>query len=376
MNIRRCDLNTNDIITYLRNTLVVALLLAATGCSQKFKTAAPYKNITIIYGLIDMRDTAHYVRVEKAFSDQDKSSFTMAQIPDSNFYSSISVRIERYDFSYNLRDTVHLNRVDLNLEGYPKQPGIFYTAPNYAYKFTTLLDPHSLYRLVVTNLATGVTNYADAPIIDNTNDSIFSTFPVDYPSPGIDFSSTVTIDPYKITGNYISRVPEYSFNGQSDPVSVAQAVIRFNWVDSNLLTHSVTDQHYDDYLPYIIPTLAYPGASFEYDIHNLELYTALYMGMGAAPPDICRLISRCDFAVYLSTSDFLLYQQSTFAQNTGLTGGYIQPIVTNIKGPDALGLFTSRAFQTAKVIIGYTTIDSIMHSPMFRNANVVGASNH
>src|ERR1700733_715755 len=116
-------------------------LIAGTGCTTKFKIAAPYENITVIYGFLDMNDTAHYIRVQKAFLDNSKSALTMSQSPDSSFYANINVRINRIDVTDSLlHDTIHLNRVDLNLEGYPKQPGVFFTAPNYAYKFKGLLD--------------------------------------------------------------------------------------------------------------------------------------------------------------------------------------------------------------------------------------------
>src|ERR1035437_8823834 len=89
-------------------TLSVAFLLLS-GCSQKFNTAAPYKNVTIIYGYLDMSDTSHYIRIEKAFSDQNKSAYTMVQIPDSSYYEHLNVRMERYEYpvSGNYHDTIH-----------------------------------------------------------------------------------------------------------------------------------------------------------------------------------------------------------------------------------------------------------------------------
>src|ERR1700753_263242 len=101
---------------------ITIALFALASCSDKFNVAAPYKNITVIYAYLDCQDTAHYVRIQKAFLDQSKSALTMSQSPDSSFYANINVVIKRYsivDTSY--LDSIHLTRVDLDNEGYPKQ---------------------------------------------------------------------------------------------------------------------------------------------------------------------------------------------------------------------------------------------------------------
>ncbi|MBS1689466.1 MAG: hypothetical protein JSS96_12130, partial [Bacteroidetes bacterium] len=69
-------------------TLAIGLLICSS-CSEKFKVAAPYKSITVAYGLMDMSDTAHYVRIQKAFLDENKSAITMAQNPDSNYFPQL-----------------------------------------------------------------------------------------------------------------------------------------------------------------------------------------------------------------------------------------------------------------------------------------------
>src|ERR1700733_8021169 len=113
--------------------IALLALLFTASCSTKFKIAAPYKNITVVYGFLDEGDTAHYIRIQKAFLDQNKSAVTMSQTPDSSFYSNIDVIVKRINVlttTGSPSDTIHLNRVDLDLEGYPKQAGTFFTSPN------------------------------------------------------------------------------------------------------------------------------------------------------------------------------------------------------------------------------------------------------
>jgi hypothetical protein len=351
--------------------LPVILMFFIVSCSEKFKVAAPYKNITVVYGLMDMADTAHYIRIQKAFLDQEKSALAMAQTPDSSFYAHLNVRIERFNFSNQSiwLDTIHLNRVDLKLEGYQKQPGVFFTAPNYAYKFTNRLDPGYIYRLVVTNPATGETDSADAPVINDKNDTSFYVDLLDAPWIQLDFHAIMSEKPFVIGGYYSNLVSNFNFQGQLSPATAATATIRFNWIDSNNLTKELTKHFFDRDLGFYAFT-----NQFGFKMLNIDFYAALSEGMGQAPPNIYRLLERCDITVALGTSDFYNYYQSSLTAGTGLTGEAIEPINTNIKGNSALGLFTSRGIRTGKATINQVTVDSLMASTFLAQTRIAGTS--
>ena len=358
----------------------IIIILAAyfiAGCSTKFNVAAPYQNTTVIYGFLDEADTAHYIRVQKAFLDENKSALTLAQVADSNFYANLNVRMEEIDISNGgstFIDTLHLSKVDLNLEGYPKQAGTFFNTPNYAYKFKKALNPSYSYRLVVTNLSTGVTDSAETPLIDDNN-VVSNTFVIPIIDNlitnlvGLDFSATAaSVNTYiKITGNY-NPIPNFNFDGQLSPAYIAQAVLTFNWIDSNTINGTETYHSYDYNAGYT--NLANRGFAFQID--NLSLYNAIASGMGAAPSGIDRLLLRCNLAIYLSTIDFANYQQNTLTQGTGLTANEIEPIYTNIKGAHALGLFTSRGLRGGAVGIDTRTLDSLMINPITVPAHITG----
>lgn len=127
-----------------------AFFLAA--CSNDFEVTAPWKEVPVAYAIIAPNDTAHYVRVEKAFLDPEKDARQIAQIPDSLYYpeSAIAVYLERkLDGSRFL-----MTRVDGNLEGHVRDEGIFANQPNWLYKFKPANDDEKLrkgetYRLVI-----------------------------------------------------------------------------------------------------------------------------------------------------------------------------------------------------------------------------------
>ena len=111
--------------------LFLPLFFCLSACSTDFELNGPWKDIPIVYAFINVQDTAHYVRVEKAFLNPDADAREIAQISDSIYYEeNVTVQIE----NINTGNVVTLERVDGNLEGYPREDGVFANTPNILYK--------------------------------------------------------------------------------------------------------------------------------------------------------------------------------------------------------------------------------------------------
>lgn len=109
----------------------VILITIFSHCTTDFEIEAGGKDIPIVYGFIDLRDTAHYLRVERAFLTGELDAATVAQRIDSLYYDqSVSVQLEKV----NTGEVYPLQRVDGNQEGYPREAGPFVNAPNILYK--------------------------------------------------------------------------------------------------------------------------------------------------------------------------------------------------------------------------------------------------
>jgi hypothetical protein len=112
---------------------VVGLL---AGCSTDLEVNAPYKDIPVIYGLLNQCDSIHFVRINKAYLGEG-DAYQYAAIPDSNEYDPevITKRMvyeivngNRVD-SFPLRDTI-----------VEREPGIFHTTQR-VYYFTRTTPP-------------------------------------------------------------------------------------------------------------------------------------------------------------------------------------------------------------------------------------------
>lgn len=116
----------------MRSLLAVGLfLLGLSGCSTDFELEAPWQDVPVIYGFLSLQDTAHYLRIEKAFLEPGGNAQQIAGIADSSYYGpEAQVFLEKV----NTGQRYELQRVDASNEGYPRIAGPFAQTPNILYK--------------------------------------------------------------------------------------------------------------------------------------------------------------------------------------------------------------------------------------------------
>jgi len=127
---------------------IFASLMLFSACDNDFDLVADKREIPVVYAIIDAVDTAQYFRVERAFIDESVSALDIAQNPDSLYYKDAVVTLTRLSTG----EAWTMQEVDGNLEGYPRQDGIFATSPNILYKLRTediTLEPLEEYKLTV-----------------------------------------------------------------------------------------------------------------------------------------------------------------------------------------------------------------------------------
>ena len=139
---------------------------AIPSCSTDFEIAESWKEIPVVYGMLDPTKAVQYLRVSKAFLDENTSAYQMAQSADSLYLEEpISVQLKAQS-NGNVVQTIDLQKVDAATEGITKDEGIFATSPYYLYKTTEAILNTRSYQLVVTT-ANGKTVTAETPIVEN-----------------------------------------------------------------------------------------------------------------------------------------------------------------------------------------------------------------
>ena len=112
--------------------LLLACLLI-WSCSNEIELNAPSKEIAVVYGILSPKDEVHYIRVEKAFLEDNTSALELAQRPDQLYFDNLEVALVRDSDGQQFR----LVEVDGTLEGLEREAGIFATTPNILYKIAS-----------------------------------------------------------------------------------------------------------------------------------------------------------------------------------------------------------------------------------------------
>lgn len=124
----------------MHRSLPVALLAASllASCSTELDINEPYKDITVVYGLLNQRDSIHYIKINKAFLGEG-DALAMAQVQDSSEYPAEAIafaKVYREDQYGNILDSFPL--IDTIAQN--REPGTFYSPVHELYYFRTPLD--------------------------------------------------------------------------------------------------------------------------------------------------------------------------------------------------------------------------------------------
>ena len=118
------------------DTVGVAITMATLlmGCNNDLDLFSVYKEIPVVTAILDVADSVHYVRIERAFVNPQTNALTISQDPDSLYYPDI---LEVTITAQNSGNKLTAERIDGAAHGLIKDPGGFATTPNILYAFST-----------------------------------------------------------------------------------------------------------------------------------------------------------------------------------------------------------------------------------------------
>ena len=320
---------------------ILTLLVGMTACSTDFDVTSDWKEITVVYGLLNLQDDVQYVRIQKAFLSENTSALELAQVGDSLYHNgteALSASIEEYRRSTNdtyvLSKTIPLSRVSAVDEGLVKEEGVFATEPYFLYKTGETLNGARRYRLVVNTPAGNVVT-SETPLVKDFNISrpdnqVAASFT------GIDYSmfwapaENAAIYDVDIYFNYTET---RNVNGQN---VVENKRIKWNALNGGKQENLLTSN----------------GGSVQVKLQSERFYSFLANNIEADTDIIEREVGEVDFVIWAGSEDFLTFNDVALAQ-FGITSSQAQPTYTNIE--NGIGLFTSRY---RKDVVGVTLIGS------------------
>jgi len=269
--------------------------------------------------------------------------------------NNIEVKMYKYA-GLNAVDSILLKKVDLNLEGYYKDSGIFVNTPNYAYKFKELLDPTKKYKLVVKNLNTGKIVFGETDVLDNTK---------------IVISRPVTSDKLNFAQVGVS-FSNFTWNTPAN-VSIFDLYLRFRYEEKNSAYNPVKITSVVKLIP-LVKSIPNENSPMNISVSSEDFYRALQGEIAPAGNNITRFLDTPDVVIAAAGQELKTYIDVTSSQG-GITYDQIKPYYTNMKGENVLGLFSSRATVNSNQIqFSKATNDSILFGSYTKALKFVGIS--
>ena len=312
----------------------IAMLLSA--CSTDFDVTAPYKEIPIVFGILNKDEVVQYIKINKAYLNDEGSAIIAGSVPDSNIYpypieaKLFATYTPITDVNIKYIDSVVLDTVHLNKEaGSFNANNIFYKTPaGFKVKYTIINRDTTWanYQIVVRRKS-------DGKLIAKSRTPIVA-----------DFLFSGTQNEVKLYNRFAKPAPTYtnhtfSWNGAING-KMYTAFLRFKFREVDDLVGSSEEKFVDMPLFENIKTSNSLGTSkISYTLSGEAFFTYLQAKLDPltsssarreyiAPLEICFNVAGEELTKYIEI-------------NNG-SGGLndIRPDYTNVEG--GLGIFSSR----------------------------------
>lgn len=299
--------------------ICTAILVLCYSCDDTFNLNSEWSDITIVYGLLNQSDTAHYIKINKAFLGEG-NAYDMAKEADSIQYADeLNVELLEYvltdeenpysDVSWERtdRDPIIFTRTDeiekdsLSLTG---ESGTFGTQVNYLYKSTEDIYSERKYVLQVI--------VPDKDEIVASETFLIGDLYVELPRPNTDgtFNSKITMHKYLRPYTTTWQAAIYG--------KIYEPVLRFRYLE---ITDDKEVEKYIDieYPTQVVESLRMPD---EYQGEELDQVVGgedFYFNVGEkidVVDGVRRKAIALDFIYKIGNSDLNYYISSSESSNT------------------------------------------------------------
>ncbi|MEO6883148.1 MAG: hypothetical protein ABI199_03885 [Bacteroidia bacterium] len=309
--------------------LSIAVLL--NSCSNDVKLLAPYKETTVVYGLLNQSLDTNYIRIEKGYLGNG-NALTMAQVADSINYpaNQLTVTLTASNTSLGTSTTYTLTPTN----SIQKNTGTFAAPAQTLYQMPVKLDSSNQYNLTIINNKTGHT------VTSQTN--LVNGFTLLSPSSG-----TTTI---ALTNNVYPYRTKWltAANGR-----VYQLSIRFYYSEKNISSGVTTQKYVDWSFASQTSQDLIGGEPMETDFFANSFFQ--YLGnVIPVNSNVQRTAGAFVFNFTVGSDDFNTYLEVT-APSLGINQA--KPTFSDLT--NGLGLFTSRYTTSISVELTTATLDTL-----------------
>lgn len=318
---------------------LLACMAFFNACSTDVELYADYKDIPVVYGLIDATADTNFVRINRAFSssnDNPINAYEVAMIADScNYPGKLEACLLEYrknpnsygsEFVLTGRDTIFLDTMTIN----HKEPGVFY-APNQKVYYTT-----EAFKQNTDNI-----KYKYRLVVCNGNDTITSE------------TGVVGGERFRILTNQTTFISDSTIKSgeivftPADNAAFYDVKMYFNYKERRGATE-VNKQVKWDFGTKSIDEMPYEGGVYSVSYGMNSLFNLLETAIGGDTIGVTRYFDEKPMEIHIAAGGDELYN---YIQVNAQAGGLSQtvPDYTNING--GYGVFSSRINKSVVAIL-------------------------
>lgn len=307
-------------------TTGVLWLVLLSACNKDLDMAE-WVEVSVVYGIINAKDTVQYIRINRLYSCAD-DPMNYTQINDSVNYpdNPFDVFLEEYIDKDPTGNSIQYEAVDRQ-----KEPGLFSSASNCVYRTEMKIRPDHEYRLRVVNRESGKECWGDTRVLGHLDvEDAFSWERAFY---RVDYSA--------------EPLPE--FDGSLNPDDHEHYIVRFLYWE---YTNGETYYKYVDWLPTFDPLKDCHDDDTTYQL--FDNYFEYLSEQIPVDPNVKRKARGVDYMLALPGSELqnfmTVYEQPT--------NPHFYPDYSNLH--DGKGVFGSKYYYTYfGMKLRPRTIDSI-----------------
>ena len=331
---------------YLKRLLCFLFIIATvSACDNDVDVNASWEETTFVYGLLDIHDSVHYVKVNKAFLNNDKDAEQVAKNNPDSIYHTQDIRVilqELKNGSVSNEITLQKDTLRTKEEGlFPSPKHILYKTPPYQ------LNANRQYQIRVEKLKQKEPVYATTPIVDD--------IVLNYPTKRNQLSFG---EVEELEFNWSTGQNAYFYNLQID----------IFYVNKNTRTGNFNKDtiHWTVFRQQTTSSTA-GGSDFEYEIPSTEFYQRLASGLDRKN-DIVRPVDSMSAKVKVTGGAREIFNYMR-VNEPSISIVQKNPEYTNIN--NGRGIFSSR--NTFSYDIGFSsgTRDSLVNGRFTRDLQFV-----
>ncbi len=285
-----------------------------SSCETDFDVNAPWKDITVVHGLLNQNDSVHYIRIQRAFLGEG-NALLMAQIPDSNLYpNNLTVVLQEWNGEELMRtiltDTMTITDKDSGLFFHPVQP---------LYYAEAILDDNYTYRLSIKQHGSDKEIWATTPLVRD--------FIVERPLANANLNfDTLTGPDVPIFVRWLSGAYGRKY----------QVILRFNFDEVTVGSSDTTRKYVEWYSEYVKTDALRGGEFLEVRFGKRSFFTMIRTFV-PINENVLRFPRNVELIFHAAGDDL-----NTFLEVTDPSGSLVQerPMFTNIY--NGIGIFSSR----------------------------------